>query len=92
MALESERDLVGMQGSVGLCRSSRHSPHWNVYASIRAKQPSCWNVEAQCREIDIYSRAGPKSLTRTLEAKGDNVKYSFEGVSTEGTNVAYNSF
>jgi hypothetical protein len=31
----------------------------------------------------------PKSLTRTLEAKGDNVKYSFEGVSAEGTSVAY---
>jgi len=31
----------------------------------------------------------PKSLTRTLEAQGDNVKYSFEGVSAEGTAVAY---
>jgi hypothetical protein len=31
----------------------------------------------------------PKSLTRTLEAQGDNVKYSFEGVSAEGTGVAY---
>lgn len=31
----------------------------------------------------------PKSLTRTLEAQGDNVKYSFEGVNAEGTGVAY---
>ena len=31
----------------------------------------------------------PKSLTRTLEAQGQNVKYSFEGVSAEGTAVAY---
>ncbi len=31
----------------------------------------------------------PKSLTRTLEAQGDNVKYSFEGISAEGTGVAY---
>jgi hypothetical protein len=31
----------------------------------------------------------PKSLTRTLEAQGDNVKYSFDGVSAEGTGVAY---
>ena len=31
----------------------------------------------------------PKSLTRTLEAQGENVKYSFEGVSAEGTAVAY---
>lgn len=31
----------------------------------------------------------PKSLTRTLEAQGNNVKYSFEGVSAEGTGVTY---
>jgi hypothetical protein len=31
----------------------------------------------------------PKSLMRTLEAQGENVKYSFEGVSAEGTGVAY---
>jgi hypothetical protein len=31
----------------------------------------------------------PRSLTRTLEAQGENVKYSFEGVSAEGTGVAY---
>jgi hypothetical protein len=31
----------------------------------------------------------PKSLTRTLEAQGDNVKYSFEEVSADGTGVAY---
>ncbi len=31
----------------------------------------------------------PKSMTRTLEAQGDNVKYSFEGVSAEGTAIAY---
>jgi hypothetical protein len=31
----------------------------------------------------------PKSMTRTLEAQGDNVKYRFEGVSAEGTGVAY---
>ena len=31
----------------------------------------------------------PKSLTRTLEAQGENMKYSFEGVSAEGTGIAY---
>lgn len=31
----------------------------------------------------------PKSLTRTLEAQGKKVKYSFEGVDAEGTGVAY---
>jgi len=31
----------------------------------------------------------PKSMMRTLEAQGENVKYSFEGVSSEGTGIAY---
>lgn len=31
----------------------------------------------------------PKSLTRTVEAQGDAVKYSFEGVSADGSRVAY---
>ena len=32
---------------------------------------------------------GPKSLTRTIEVKGNGVKYSFEGVSAEGKPFAY---
>ena len=31
----------------------------------------------------------PKSMMRTLEAQGENVKYSFEGVSAEGTGIAF---
>jgi hypothetical protein len=31
----------------------------------------------------------PKSLTRTVEAEGDGVKYSFEGVSDDGKPIAY---
>lgn len=31
----------------------------------------------------------PKSLTRTVEAQGDGVKYSFEGVAADGKAVAY---
>jgi hypothetical protein len=34
----------------------------------------------------------PKSLTRTLETQGDNVKYTFDGVSAEGTGVAYSFY
>jgi hypothetical protein len=32
----------------------------------------------------------PKSLTRTVEAQGDNVKYSFEGVAADDTPISYN--
>jgi hypothetical protein len=31
----------------------------------------------------------PKSLTRTVEAQGAGVKYTFEGVSADGTAIAY---
>lgn len=31
----------------------------------------------------------PKSLTRTVEAQGDGVKYAFEGVAADGTPLAY---
>ena len=32
---------------------------------------------------------GPKSLTRTVEAQGDGVKYTFEGVAADGKAIAY---
>ncbi len=32
---------------------------------------------------------GPKSLTRTVAAEGDGVKYTFEGVSADGKPAAY---
>ncbi len=32
---------------------------------------------------------GPKSLTRTVEAQGDGVKYTFDGVSGDGKPLAY---
>ncbi|MGA7855484.1 MAG: hypothetical protein WCA15_19355 [Candidatus Acidiferrales bacterium] len=32
---------------------------------------------------------GPKSLTRTVEAEGNGVKYSFEGVSADGKSLTY---
>lgn len=31
----------------------------------------------------------PKSLTRTVEAQGDGVKYTFEGVAADGTTLSY---
>jgi hypothetical protein len=31
----------------------------------------------------------PKSLTRTVEAQGDGVKYAFEGVAADGKPIAY---
>jgi hypothetical protein len=33
--------------------------------------------------------SAPKSLTRTVESQGDQVKYTFEGVATDGKTFAY---
>ena len=33
-----------------------------------------------------------KSMTRTVEAQGDGVKYTFEGVAADGTVIAYGFF
>jgi hypothetical protein len=32
---------------------------------------------------------GPKSLTRTVEAQGDGVKYTFDGIADDGKPIAY---
>ena len=32
---------------------------------------------------------GPKSMTRTVEAQGDGVKYTFAGISADGIAIAY---
>jgi hypothetical protein len=32
---------------------------------------------------------GPKSMTRTVEAQGDGVKYTFDGISADGIAIAY---
>src|SRR5246127_1694536 len=32
---------------------------------------------------------GPKSMTRTVEAQGDGVKYTFDGLSADGAAIAY---
>ena len=46
-----------------------------------------WKLNVEKSKYD--PGPAPKSLTRTLEAQGENVKYSFEGVSAEGTGFAY---
>jgi hypothetical protein len=46
-----------------------------------------WNLNVTKSKFD----PGPayKSLTRTVEAQGDGVKYTFEGVAADGTPIAY---
>jgi hypothetical protein len=40
-------------------------------------------------EKSKYNAGMPKSLTRTVKAQGDSVKYSYEGVNADGGPLAY---
>jgi hypothetical protein len=46
-----------------------------------------WKLNVEKSKFD--PGPGPKSLTRTVVANGDGVKYSFEGVSADGKPIAY---
>ena len=46
-----------------------------------------WKLNVEKSKYD--PGPAPKSLTRTLEAQGDNVKYSFDGVTAEGIGFTY---
>jgi hypothetical protein len=46
-----------------------------------------WKLNTEKSKYD--PGPAPKSLTRSVEAQGDGVKYSFEGVSADGKPIAY---
>ncbi|MGA7922162.1 MAG: hypothetical protein WCA38_21055 [Candidatus Acidiferrales bacterium] len=46
-----------------------------------------WKLDVTKSKFD--PGPAPKSLTRTVEAQGDGVKYTFEGVAGDGSPIAY---
>jgi hypothetical protein len=59
-------------------------------AALRAQSSplvGTWKLNVTKSKFD--PGPGYKSLTRTVEAQGDDVKYSFEGVAADGKPVAY---
>jgi hypothetical protein len=59
-------------------------------ATLRAQSNplvGTWKLNVTKSTFDPGS--GYKSLTRTVEAQGDGVKYTFEGVAADGKPVAY---
>jgi hypothetical protein len=46
-----------------------------------------WKLDVAKSKFD--PGPAPKSLTRTVEAQGDGVKYTFDGVSADGKPLAY---
>src|ERR1700674_2532468 len=61
-----------------------------VSATLRAQSNplvGTWKLNVTKSKFD--PGPGPKSLTRTVVAQGDGVKYSFEGVAADGKPIAY---
>src|ERR1700733_7572318 len=59
-------------------------------ATLRAQSNplvGTWKLDVTKSKFD--PGPGPKSLTRTVVAQGDGVKYSFEGVAADGKPLAY---
>jgi len=59
-------------------------------ATLRAQSNplvGTWKLDVTKSKFD--PGPGPKSLTRTVVAQGDGVKYSFEGVAADGTPLTY---
>jgi hypothetical protein len=59
-------------------------------ATLRAQSNplvGTWKLDVTKSKFD--PGPGPKSLTRTVEAQGDGVKYTFEGVAADGKPIAY---
>src|ERR1700693_3090330 len=46
-----------------------------------------WKLDVTKSKFD--PGPAPKSLTRTVEAQGDGVKYTFDGVAADGNSIAY---
>jgi hypothetical protein len=46
-----------------------------------------WKLNTEKSKFD--PGPAPKSLTRTIVAEGDGVKYTFEGVAADGTAISY---
>jgi hypothetical protein len=46
-----------------------------------------WKLNIEISKFD--PGPAPKSLTRTVEAQGDGVKYTFQGVGADGNAIAY---
>ena len=58
--------------------------------TLLAQNPLVGTWKLNVAKSKYNSGAAPKSLTRTVEAQGDKMKYIFEGVTADGTAINYN--
>jgi hypothetical protein len=57
--------------------------------TLLAQNPIVGTWKLDLAKSKYNSGPAPKSLTRTVEAQGDKMKYSFEGVSADGSPLTY---
>jgi len=60
-----------------------------VTGRLLAQNPSLGTWKLNVANSKYNPGPAPKSLTRTLEAQGDKVKYSFEGIAADGSALSY---
>jgi hypothetical protein len=57
--------------------------------SVLAQNPLVGTWKLDTAKSKYNSGAAPKSLTRTVEAQGDKMKYTFDGVTADGSPITY---
>jgi len=57
--------------------------------TLLAQNPLVGTWKLNVAKSKYNSGAAPKSLTRTVEAQGDKMKYTFAGVSADGSALTY---
>ena len=57
--------------------------------TLVAQNPLVGTWKLNVAKSKYNSGAAPKSLTRTVEAQGDKMKYTFEGVGADGSALTY---
>jgi hypothetical protein len=58
-------------------------------SSLLAQEPVLGTWKLNLAKSNFNPGPLPKSVTRTVEAQGDKVKYSFRGTAADGTALAY---
>ena len=60
-----------------------------IAGSLQAQDPGMGKWKLNLAKSKYSPGPAPKSMTRTVEAQGDKVKYTFEGVNADGSAVSY---
>jgi len=60
-----------------------------VAASLFAQNPALGTWKLNVAKSKYNPGPAPKSMTRTLEAQGDKIKHTYQGVAADGSAISY---